>query len=207
MEKNIILSTAYLPPVDFFKSTGGSRFFWIDNQENYKKQSFRNRTNIYAPNGMQALIIPVLRPFNIPVKEVKIDYKMPWQRTHWRAIQTAYNNSPFFEYYQDYFSPFFHKNVPFLFDFNLELIHLCVKLLRKTQSIYVTENSNYYNESCEFLQNSIHPKLQPKYSYNTYNQVFIDKCGFIPNLSIIDLLFNLGPQSYSYIQHNLNTNE
>ncbi len=205
MEKNIVLSTAYLPPVDFFKSTGGFSLCLIDSTELYQKQSYRNRTYIYSPNGMQPLIIPILRPFNIMVKDVKIDYKMEWQRNHWRAIQTAYNNSPYFEFYQDYFAPFFHQKIPFLFDFNFELIQLCLKLLKNVSTTFISSNPN---EFFEVKNNEIlHPKKPSIYSYKPYNQVFNEKFGFIPNLSILDLLFNVGPDSYSYIMSKLNTNE
>jgi len=205
MEKNIVLSTAYLPPVDFFKSAGGFSLCIIDPIELYQKQSYRNRTYIYSPNGIQPLIIPILRPYNIAVKDVKIDYKMEWQRNHWRAIQTAYNNSPFFEFYQDYFAPFFNQKTPFLYDFNFELIQLCNKLLKNDTTTFRTTKPN---ESFE-IKNSenLHPKRPSIYSYKPYNQVFNDKFGFIQNLSILDLLFNVGPDSFSYIMSNFDTNE
>jgi hypothetical protein len=205
MEKNIVLSTAYLPPVDFFKSTGGFSLCIIDPSELYQKQSYRNRTYIYSPNGIQPLIIPILRPYNITIQDVKIDYKMEWQRNHWRTIQTAYNNSPFFEFYQDYFAPFFHQKTPFLYDFNFELIQLCHKLLKNNDTSYISAKPS---ESFKVKNNIIlHPKKSSDYRYNPYNQVFNDKFGFIQNLSILDLLFNVGPDSYSYIMSNLYTNE
>jgi hypothetical protein len=205
MEKNIVLSTAYLPPVDFFKSTGGFHFCLIDPTELYQKQTYRNRTYIYSPNGIQPLIIPILRPYNGIIKDVKIDYKMAWQRNHWRSIQTAYNNSPFFEFYQDFFAPFFYKKTPFLFDHNFELIQMCNKLLKNSFTIYSTLNPN--DASPIQKGDLLLPKKPSKFTYKPYNQVFSDKFGFIPNLSILDLLFNIGPDSFSYIMSNLNTNE
>ncbi len=207
MEKNILLSTAYLPPIDFFISIGGSNLFLLDDTENYRKQTYRNRTCIYAPNGVQSLIIPIFRPNNIPVRDVKIEYQTPWQRNHWRSITAAYNNSPFFEYYQDLFAPFYNQKFTFLFDYNWELIQLLTSLLKGSKSIKFL--SEYHESVCEFtpLTTQITPKKPTMLTYNPYYQVFNDRYGFIPNLSIIDLLFNLGPKSREYLDQNLNNNE
>jgi hypothetical protein len=207
MEKNILLSTAYLPPIDFFISIGGSNFSFLDDKENYQKQTYRNRTCIYAPNGVQSLIIPILRPYNIPIRDTKIEYQTPWQRNHWRSITAAYNNSPFFEYYQDLFAPFYNQKYTFLYDYNWDLIQLLFKLLNVKFTILPLSNGK--NSDIEFsnITTPISPKKQSLNNYEPYYQVFNDKYGFIPNLSIVDLLFNLGPKSTGYISQNILKNE
>lgn len=207
MEKSILLSTAYLPPVEFFVSIGGSDFSALNDTENYKKQSYRNRTNIYSPHGIQSLVIPILRPYNIPIREVKIEYKTPWQRNHWRSISTAYNRSPYFEFYQDYFSPFYAKETMFLFDFNLEMIQLMMNLLKLSKTLPLQSEMKANDPNRMFIETHLSPKIESSLNYNSYSQVFNQKHGFIKNLSIIDLLFNLGPHSLDYIIQNFKDNE
>lgn len=207
MEKNILLSTAYLPPIDFFISIGGSNLSLLDKTEKYQKQTYRNRTCIYAPNGVQSLIIPILRPYNIPIKDVKIEYQTPWQRNHWRSITAAYNNSPFFEYYQDLFAPFYSHKITFLFDYNWELIQLLNKLLNIPASNVNLSNDKESDLHFSNITSLISPKKPSVYTYKPYYQVFNDKYGFIPNLSIIDLLFNIGPKSKEYLDQNYKNNE
>ncbi|HPE40601.1 MAG TPA: WbqC family protein [Bacteroidales bacterium] len=207
MGKNILLSTAYLPPIVFFQSIGGSNISLLDDSENYQKQSYRNRTVIYAPNGPQTLIIPIVRPYNIPVKDVKIEYHTPWQRNHWRSLTTAYNNSPYFEFYQDLFSPFYSKKTQFLFDFNNELIQMILKLLRLNKTLF---SKNEYPD-IELLSLSqkldISPKKSSQIQQKPYSQVYNDKFGFIENLSIVDLLFNIGPHATEYVLLNSRNDE
>lgn len=207
MEKSILLSTAYLPPIDFFVSIGGSDFSALNDTENYKKQSYRNRTNIYSPNGIQSLVIPILRPYNIPIRDVKIEYKTPWQRNHLRSITTAYNRSPYFEFYQDYFSPFYFKKTDFLFDFNLEMIQLIMKLLKLSKTLLLRSDIQIHDPNRMLIETHLSPKMESSLNYKSYSQVFNHKFGFIKNLSIIDLLFNLGPHSLDYIIQNFKDNE
>lgn len=207
MEKNILLSTAYLPPVGFFQSIGGSLSFLLDDTENYQKQTYRNRTVIYSPNGPQTLIIPILRPYNISIKDVKIEYHTPWQRNHWRSLTTAYNNSPFFEFYQDLFYPFYSKKIDFLFDYNMELIHLILKLLKLPNSIQKYSEFKVSPPITTYNKLILSPKLKSNIFNPPYYQVFYEKFGFIPNMSIVDLLFNIGPESSEYIILNSGNNE
>lgn len=211
MENDTLLSIAYLPPLEYYFSLGGNTIY-IEKFENYQKQSYRNRTVIYAPNGPQDLIIPVLRNNTNCITDVQIDYKTSWQRLHWRSITAAYNNSPFFLYYQDFFEPFFQKKTKFLFDFNLELLLATLKMLKWDVPINFT--SEYKKESP--FQNDYRELIHPKYSKSSnypfsclknYNQVFESKFGFIPNLSILDLLCNQGPKSKEFITSQIIKNE
>ncbi|MEG2071452.1 MAG: WbqC family protein, partial [Bacteroidales bacterium] len=130
MKPHILLSVAYLPPVEYFVLLSNGDVS-IEKHEYYCKQSYRNRTILLTANGINQLSIPICHQQNkMLIKEVKIDYKTPWQRNHWKTIESAYNNSPFFLYYQDYIKPFYQKQYPYLFDFNMELINILLKLLK-----------------------------------------------------------------------------
>ena len=107
MQRVILTSIAYMPPIEFFVNLKGASAVWIEQHENYQKQTFRNRTQIYASNGVQNLIIPVQRAIHTKIKDTLIDYRTPWQRNHWRSITAAYNNSPYFLYYKDAIEPFY----------------------------------------------------------------------------------------------------
>lgn len=177
---------------------------WIERRENYSKQSYRNRACILTGNGVQALSIPTIHEAHNPaITEVRIDYTTPWQRNHWRAIESAYNKSPYYLYYKDILQPFFEQRFDSLFDFNLKLLHILLKSLQLKTSIQLTDD---YVPTCSpDLRTLIHPKrcTEPQYPFRLstpYYQVFEDRFGFKPNLSIIDLIFNLGPESIRYIE-------
>lgn len=198
MEKTIILSTAYLPPMEYMRGCESS-VVMLEGCENYVKQSYRNRCLIATGNGVQALTIPVLRTAHkIPIRDVRIDYAMPWQRQHWRSIDTAYSNTPYFLYFQDYLRPYYEKKYEFLFDFNIELMRVVCKLYGVDFQPMITEeyHSVYSSEEFDDFRQIIHPKLrcEPNYPFpaDNYTQIFEDRFGFIPHLSIIDHLFNVG---------------
>lgn len=211
MEKLTLLSIAYLPPIEYFYSIARSNV-QIEKQEHYQKQSYRNRTLIYAPNGPQNLIIPVIRSSSTLITDVQIDYKTDWQRNHWRSITAAYNNSPYFLFYQDFFEPFYNKNYKFLFDFNLDIITQTLKLLKWNQNIIFTSSYTTQIDNGNDLRDIINPKNIKASNYpfsfqNNYKQVFEEKFGFIPYLSILDLLCNEGPNSSKFIVSNIFANE
>lgn len=205
----VILSTAYLPPVEYISAIYHSEKAEIEQYERYQKQSYRSRCHIYGASGLLPLTIPVsrLNGHYLPIREMKIDYSGKWQQEHWRAIVSAYRTSPFFEYYEDDFAPFY-KTVKYenLFDFNLELINLICQLTGINCKLELSSEFNHtYDESLlTDLREVIHPKKSPytpssKKESGQYFQVFAHKHGFIPNLSSLDLLFNEGPDSISYL--------
>ncbi|MFA6770382.1 MAG: WbqC family protein [Bacteroidales bacterium] len=201
---NIVLSCAYLAPIDYFKIIKASEQWKLEQYENYQKQSYRSRCHIYSANGFLPLYIPVLRDrgFSIPIKEVKIDNSKNWQIQHWRALVSAYNSSPFFDYYKDDFAPFYNNKYNFLFDYNIALLSLILELIGFPEGIELTQDYEIVTSEYDY-RDKVHPKKEPplvsENKKGKYHQVFAHKHGFISNLSIVDLLFNEGPQSYDYI--------
>ncbi len=205
--RTAILSIAYLPPIQYFSKLYMHQKTTIENDEHYSKQSYRNRCCILTANGPQSLTIPVSKgdQLKTKIKDVRIDYSKEWQLNHWRTIITAYNSSPFFEFYMDELLPFYQKKYDFLFDYNLELIYLMNELTGLNADIEFT--GHYVDVASEGqidYRNSIHPKQRMQQSDSLftpvpYNQVFEEKFGFVPNLSILDLLFNRGPEAKDFL--------
>jgi hypothetical protein len=198
----MILSTAYLAPVEYYVHLYNNRRVTVEKHDNYIKQTYRNRCIIASANGLQTLSIPIIKPDSAKclTKDVKIAEHGNWRHLHWNAIVSAYNSTPFFEYYADDFRPFYEKPAGFLFDFNEQLRELVCSLL--DISICVSYSSEYKTTPPDELdlRETIHPKKQSAIGeFKPYWQVFANKYGFQPNLSIIDLLFNIGPESEKYL--------
>lgn len=177
------LPTAYLPPLSWCAAFWNSDTLVLEACETYQKGSWRNRCRIAGPNGVQLLSIPLEKGKNnkMPVREVRIACGEPWQRQHWRSITTAYGNAPYFEHYADDLRPFYHKNFEFLFDFNLNLLEMVCRKMDWQGDIA---------PSAQFLPEP----LPPEGEAIRYPQVFEEKHGFIPDLSVLDLLFCCGKQ-------------
>ena len=200
-----VFSTAYLPPVSYFIVLLQSKEVWLEACENYAKQSYRNRCRIATANGIETLSIPVESNSGKknPIRDVRISSHGNWQQTHWRAITSAYMNSPFFEYYQDDFMPFYEKKWTFLWDYNFELLTLILHLLDMSPEIKLTERYESDFFKINDIREDIHPKKEPVFEVKSYYQVFQNKFGFFQDLSIIDLLFNMGNESILIINPNL----
>ena len=202
MSKHVILSSAYFPPVCYFSAIAQAEKVIVDLNECYQKQSYRSRTVILSANGPLSLIVPVKKvvPFTTSISEVRIDYKMPWQRNHWRALTAAYNNSPYFLYYQDYISGFFEDKPELLVDFNSNILKVLLKILKINTPIEFSrlQTIEEMGDMIDFRQ-KIHPKREAPIVTPPYSQVFQDKFGFIEQMSILDLLFNEGPMASRYL--------
>lgn len=204
IEKGAVLPMFYLPPVEYFVSLNTYKpDILIEREEHFPKQTYRNRANIYSPEGILTLVVPVVKgsKTHTKVKDVKISYDFRWQQIHWQSLTACYRRSAYFEYYEDDFATFYdkQKRVPFLFDYNEELLQLLLKLTKiKTEIKYTDEYFAEYTSVPDF-RTSIHPKKQMEMEQKSYFQVFEERKGFLKNLSIVDLLFNQGPQSINYL--------
>jgi hypothetical protein len=166
---------------------------FVEAHENYHKQTYRNRTTILTSNGLHDLIIPVERGNTKQIKEIQIDNSVTWQRNHWKTIESAYNNSPYFLYYRDFFEPFFQKKQTFLFDFNLELLYLFRKLFSITNDICLTEAYEIQQKIIEDFRDFFLPKNRIfRQKKIEYGQVFSEKFNFMKNLACLDYLFTTG---------------
>ncbi|WP_342333288.1 WbqC family protein [Pedobacter sp. FW305-3-2-15-E-R2A2] len=200
MQSLAIFPLFYLPPVSYFKELKHSgNEFLLEKEEHFPKQTFRNRATIYSPNGSLDLIVPVIRGEKVhtKIKDVKISNDFNWQRLHWKSLESCYRNSAYFEYYEDEFAKFYHQKFDFLFDYNLEVLQWLFKQLKTTASFEMTTEYHEIPAELDFRGRTLFKK--PEGEFKPYFQVFDDRAGFKPNLSIVDLLFNQGPQAKNYI--------
>lgn len=206
----ILLSSAYLPPVQYFAHLQSAEQVWIEQYDHYQKQTYRNRCVIAAPDGPLSLTVPIEKPNTQKafMRDIRISDHGNWRHLHWNAIESAYNHTPFFEYYKDDFRPFYEKKFDFLVDYNEQLCQLVCQLIdidtsfQRTES-YIAEPSNTIID----LRDAIHPKKElmddASFVVIPYYQVFQERLGFLPNLSIIDLLFNMGPEAILVLQKSI----
>lgn len=197
-----ILPSAYLAPIDHYAILHQSNRCLTEVCDHYAKQTYRNRCLIAAPDGPQALTIPIEKPATpkAPMRDIRISDHGNWRHMHWIALQTAYSRTPFFEYYADDFAPFYQKKWDFLVDFNHDLQQLVCSLIDLHTEERQTENYIFTPEDgVQDYRNLVEVHREPVFVPRPYYQVFREKHGFIPNLSIVDLLFNMGPESILYL--------
>ena len=184
---------------------------WMEQWESFQKQTYRNRCLIATTQGIQALTIPVDRPSTVNyIKDIRVSDHGNWRHLHWNALQSAYGESPFFDYYQDDIRPFFEQRWDFLLDFNEGIRAKMCELIDIQPKVSLTDSwSDISHSSLHTLHSSIidlreairpkHPGADPDFEAKPYYQVYRQKHGFLPNLSILDLLFNMGPESIFYL--------
>lgn len=203
MNDIVLLSTAYLGPVQYYAKLFRYKTILVEQYEHYVKQTYRNRCCIASAGGIQALTVPVVKPEKekCAVKDIRISDHGNWRHLHWNALESAYRNSPFFEYYADDFLPFYTQKYQFLLDFNLELQNVICNLIDIQPEIKLTDHFVGADEAVRYddFRTSIVPggnaAQDTSFIARDYYQVFQDKFGFQANLSIVDLLFNMGPES------------
>lgn len=188
----VLLSTAYLPNVFYLSQVLTNDEIFIEKHENFIKQTYRNRCEIFTSNGKLTLSIPLVKQADKElISEKKISYAENWQQQHWRAITSSYKNSPYFEFFEDEFKPFYEYKFEYLFDYNIQLLETVLKILRVKKTLLYTkefekEPLNKIDLRNEYSERDSNQLLKP------YYQVFADKHGFMSNLSCIDVLFNEG---------------
>jgi hypothetical protein len=201
MAGKILVSTAYLPPVEYFSLISQADEVLIEVEENYLKQSYRNRCYILSEHGPQLLSIPVYlgSQHKTPLKEIRIDYSKRWQQVHLRAITASYNSSPYFQFYFENIEKIISKKIDFLIDLNMELMESVLKMLKIKIGITYTTNFKPVGEAENDFRYKISPKKESQFFVKEYMQVFeICNC-FVQGLSIIDLIFNMGPEAVDYL--------
>lgn len=209
--KSVLLSSAYLAPVEYYTKLLAYDRVFVEQHDHYIKQTYRNRCTIAAPDGELALSIPTVKPDTLkcPLRDIRISDHGNWRHLHWNAIESAYNHTPYFEYYKDDFRPFYEKKYEFLADFNEELCRLVCSLIDMQPTVErTTEYRSLPSQDEDDFRERIHPKKDfrledPAFFPQPYYQVFQERHGFLPNLSIIDLLFNMGPESLLVLQQSI----
>jgi len=189
-----LFSIAYFPPIDYMMEMKNADIAFLEAHENYQKQTYRNRATILTGNGLYDLIIPIVRNTSSKqIKEVQIDNSIAWQRNHWKTIESAYNKSPYFLYYRDFFETVFQKKHIFLFDFNIILLHLLRKLFEIKNTICLTKIYEIEQKNREDFRNFFLPKNRVfRQKKIEYCQVFSEKFNFEKNIACLDYLFTTG---------------
>ena len=196
-----LLSTTYFGPVQWYQKLYRAESVEIEQWESFQKQTYRNRCLIATTNGVQALTIPIERGTSPLIKDIRISDHGNWRHLHWNALQSAYGESPFFEYYQDDLLPFFNKHWDFLIDYNEDIrIKIC-ELIDIQPNVSFTESYTSSPSMKDYRSaiNPKHPEPDADFVPKPYYQVYQQKYGFLPNLSILDLLFNMGPESILFL--------
>ena len=234
MTQSVLLSTAYLAPISYYACLMHAPQVFVEQHEHYHKQTYRNRCRIVAANGVMDLSIPVVTFNNQAIRKVEIDYSKPWQRQHWLSLEAAYRSTPFFEYYEDDLKPFYQQQeIKYLFDFNARLQQVICDLIDLhpqtilTQDFVMPEAAGFCSSDACLdlreaavaldlrevtasldLREAIHPKKNlPQmlhYHSQKYTQVFEQQLGFVADMSIVDLLFNMGPESILLLRDSMN---
>ena len=202
-----LLSSTYFGPIQWYQKLNRYDECLIERHESFIKQTYRNRIIIPTTNGPLSLTIPTNHDISLSMKDIRISDHANWRHVHWNALLSAYGESPFFEYYQDDIRPFYEKKYEFLFDFNMETTEKMIELLDIRPKISITEayiQSKELKEEDEIkdFRDTIRPKKplpDAEFAPKRYYQVYGQKHGFQPNMSILDLLFNEGNEAIFYL--------
>ncbi len=198
---NILIHPGYFPSVSHFVAIAQSDLVTFEMDDNFQKQTNRNRMYIYSPNGIQLLNIPIKhsKEAHQKTKDVKLETAFDWQKQHFKSLEAAYRTSPFFEYFEDDIAPIFQKKHTFLMDLNLETMSIVSKCLGL--AFDYNETTEYFHEVTDKtdLRALINGKKDTSV-FEPYTQVFGEKYGYLNNLSILDLLFNEGRYALDYLK-------
>ena len=197
----ILLQPTYFSPILQYVAIVNTNEIIFETEDNFQKQTYRNRCYIYTAQGKQLLNVPVQHSKEIKqkTKDVKIDYKDNWHKQHLKTLQTAYSSSPFYEFYIEYLLPIFEKKIHFLLDLNFLAHEIIMDALQL--EIPTKKTTEYVKESKILdLRNLAEDKPKKTIDLERYIQVFSENHGFISNLSILDMLFMEGPNALNYLE-------
>lgn len=197
-----LLHPTYFPSISHLAVMAQADKIVFEMEDNFQKQTNRNRMYIYSPNGIQLLNIPVKHSKDgLPqkTKDVQLDSTFDWQKQHYKSLEAAYRNSPFFEFFEDDIRPIFEKRHTFLMDMNLQTIEIVAKCLR--MPLEITTTAEYVQNPIEIDYRNLSNGKKDTYQFESYPQVFEEKFGFLNNLSILDLLFNEGNHALTYLKN------
>ena len=199
---NILIHPTYFPSISHFVAMAQADSITMEMEDNFQKQTNRNRTLIYSPNGIQLLNIPIKhsKENHQRTKDVKLETAFDWQKQHFKSLEAAYRTSPFFEYFEDAITPIFTKKHTFLMDLNFETMEIVSKCLG--MPFQYEKTAEYFHEVSDFTDyRKLTNGKKDTSSCEPYTQVFGDKHGFLNNLSILDLLFNEGRFALDYLKN------
>jgi len=199
---NIILHPTYFPNVAHFAAMLYANEITLEMDDNYQKQTYRNRTFVYGANGRLQLSIPIIHSQKNRQKyrDIKIHKTENWQIVHWKSLESAYRTSPYFEFYEDEIRPLFTQETGFLLDFNINCFNVICDCLQLELNTTKTKTYQKNVEGQTDFRHLVNARKETAFSFDSYTQVFGDKHGFISNLSILDLLFNEGPNAIQYLE-------
>ena len=194
---NILIESHYFPSIAYIKLLQSAGAIYIEFNEHYRKGTYRNRCYIAGANGSLRLSVPLEKSkrSNILIKDKKIAYDMDWQKLHWQSLCSAYRRSPYFEYFEDDLAKLFLKKETFLLDLNEKLLYWILKTLTIDKAIHYTTAFEKEVNDMQDARGILMPNKMPEIELPEYHQVFADRNGFLPNLTILDWLFNEGPNS------------
>lgn len=199
-----LLLPSYFPSISHYVAMAQSEEIVFEMEDNFQKQTNRNRTYIYSPNGIQLLNIPVKHSKQVhqKTKDVKIENDFDWQKQHFKSLEAAYRSSPFFEYFEDDILPFFEKKYTFLMDLNFETMNIVSKFLRmKLEYETTTEYFQEVDTNVVLDFRMLADGKKDTSQFEVYPQVFHEKNGFLNNLSVLDLIFNEGKFALDYLKN------
>ena len=196
----VLLSTTYFGPIQWYQKLYRAERVVMEQWESFQKQTYRNRCLIATTQGIQALAVPVVRGETSLMKDIRISDHGNWRHLHWNALQSAYGESPFFDYYQDDIRPFYEQRWTYLLDFNEAIRARMCELIDITPEVTLSKVFNAKaNDDFREAINPKHPAPDPDFIPKPYYQVYKQKYGFLPNWSSHDLLMNMGPESIFYL--------
>jgi hypothetical protein len=199
--ESILIQLQYAAPVDQLTILSMGIPVFIESQENYQKQSYRNRCHILTSQGILPLVIPVVHQQGLPIsiQEAQIDNKRPWAIQHWRSLISGYNKSPYFAFFKHYFEGMYLNPPELLFDFNMQLLAIFCKIV-KLEMPQLNTSWEEIPIQHKDLRSMFHPKQQHEIPSLPYYQTFENENGFVENLSSFDLIFNEGPEAGEYLR-------